>query len=85
MLWSCQPSINDIVMPFTKSIAMSVIYCITTNICDCCDTVCMYALWNPHINKLMNSYVNLKHYTCTFSATAYMNTKLVMKVIIVLL
>ena len=82
MLWSCQPSINDIVTSFTRSIAMSVNYCMTTNICDCCDTVCMYALWNPHINNLMNNYLNLKHYTCTCSATAYMNTKLVMKVII---
>ena len=43
----------------------------------------MYALWNPPINKLMNNYIYLKHYTCTCSGTALINTKLVMKVIFV--
>ena len=65
MLWSRQPSINDIVTSFTKLIAMFVNYCRTIYICNCRDTVCMYALWNPPINKLMNNYICLKHYTCT--------------------
>ena len=84
MLWSRQPSINDIVTSFTKLIAMFVNYCRTIYICNCRDTVCMYALWNPPINKLMNNYICLKHYTCTCSDTALIKTKLVMKVIIVL-